>query len=65
MLSITTITIHFNLLQVCLSVSPFVFDVLLIPSFHVLSSYFYVLLNLVVFPTVLILCVTNIKVGQI
>lgn len=37
----------FNVLQVCPSVPPFVFDMLFIPSFHVLSCYFYVLLSLV------------------
>ena len=43
----TTITIGFNLLQVCSSAPTFVFAVLLIPSFNALSSYFYVSLNLV------------------
>ena len=37
----------FNVLQVSPSVPPFVFDVLFIPSFHVLSCYFYVSLSLV------------------
>ena len=37
-----------NLLQVCLSVAPFVFDEL----FHVLSGYFYVSLSLVEVPTI-------------
>ena len=34
------IVIRFNLLQVCPSVPPFVLAVLIIPSFHVLRSYF-------------------------
>ena len=37
------------------SVSPYEFTVLLIPSFYVLSGYFYVLLSLVAVLTVLIL----------
>ena len=37
-----TISIRFNLLQVCPSVLPFVFSVLKIPSFNVLSDYVYV-----------------------
>ena len=41
-----TTEIRFNLLQVCPSVPPFVFAILLIPSFHVLSSSFYVSLSL-------------------
>lgn len=41
-----TITIHCNLLHVYPSVPSFVFTVLLIPSFNVLSSYFYGSLNL-------------------
>ena len=36
------IAIHFNLLQVCLFVPPFVFAVLFIPSLTVMGSYFYV-----------------------
>ena len=51
----TTITIGFNLLQVCSSAPTFVFAVLLIPSFNALSSYFYVSLNLVTDFTVWIL----------
>ena len=42
----------FNLFQLCPSVSPFVFVVLFTPSFHVLSSYFYVSLSLVAVPTI-------------
>ena len=38
---------HFNLLQVCLSVPPFVFAVLFVPSSTVVSSYFYVSVNIV------------------
>ena len=34
------IAIHFNLLQVCLSVPPFVFAVLFIPSLTTVSGYF-------------------------
>ena len=34
---------------------PFLFDVLFIPSFHVLSGYFYVSLNFVAVPTIWIL----------
>ena len=34
------IAIHFNLLQVCLSVPPFVFAVLFIPSLTIVSGYF-------------------------
>ena len=41
-----TTVICFNLLQVCLSVPPFVFAMLFIPSFHVLSSSFNVSLSL-------------------
>ena len=41
------IVIHFNLLQVCLSEPPFVFAVLFIPSSTVVSSYFYVSVNMV------------------
>ena len=36
----TTISIRFNLLQVCPSMPIFVFIVLLMPSFYVLSGYF-------------------------
>ena len=42
--------IHFNLLQVCPSVPPFVFAVLFILSFYVLWCYFYVSLSLVAVP---------------
>ena len=42
------IVIHFNLLQVCL----FVFDILLIPSSTVVSSCFYVSVNMVVVSSV-------------
>ena len=41
-----TISIRRNLFQVSPSVLTFIFAVLLIPSFNVLSGYFYVLLNL-------------------
>ena len=41
------IVIHFNLLQVCLSEPPFVYAVLFIPSSTVVSSYFYVSVNMV------------------
>ena len=34
------IVVRFNLLQVCSSVPPFVLAVLIIPSFHVVRSYF-------------------------
>ena len=46
------ILIRFNLLPVCLSVPTFVFAVLLIPSFNILSDYFYVSPNLVAVPIV-------------
>ena len=42
----------FNLLEVCPSVPPFVFAVLFLPSFNVLSCYFCVLLNLEAVPRV-------------
>ena len=41
------IVIHFNLLQVCLSEPPFAFAVLFIASSTVVSSYFYVSVNMV------------------
>ena len=41
------IVIHFNLLQVSLSEPPFVFALLFIPSSTVVSSYFYVSVNMV------------------
>ena len=41
-----TISIRRNLFQISPSVLTFIFAVLLIPSFNVLSGYFYVLLNL-------------------
>ena len=41
------IVIHFNLFQVCLSEPPFAFVVLFIPSSTVVSSYFYVSVNMV------------------
>ena len=41
------IAIHFNLLQVCLSVPPFVFAVLFKPSLIVVSGNFYVSVNMV------------------
>ena len=44
--------IRLNFLQVCPSISPFVFVVLFTPSFHVLSGYFYVSLSLVAVPTI-------------
>ena len=47
-----TTTIRFNLLEVCPSVPPFVFAVLFLPSFNVLSCYFCVLLNLEAVPRV-------------
>ena len=46
----TTIAICFNLLQVCPSVLPVTIAALFIPSFNVLSSYFYVPLNWWQFP---------------
>ena len=49
------ILVRFDLLPVCPSVPTFVFAVLLIPSFNILSDYFYVSLNLVAVPTVRIL----------
>ena len=49
------ILVRFNLLQVCPSVPTFVFAVLLIPSFNILSNYFYVSPNLVAVPIVRIL----------
>ena len=49
------ILIRFNLLQVCPSVPTFVIAVLLIPSFNILSDYFYVSPNLVAVPIVRIL----------
>ena len=49
------ILVRFDLLPVCPSVPTFVFAVLLIPSFNILSDYFYVSLNLVAVPTVIIL----------
>ena len=48
----TIIAIRFNLLHVFPSVPPFVFAALFIPSFHILSSYFYVLLSLLAVLTV-------------
>ena len=50
-----TISVRFNLLQVCPSVPTFVFAVLLLPSFNVLSGYFFVSLNSVAVPNVRIL----------
>ena len=47
-----TTAIRFNLLEVCPSVPPFVFAVLFLPSFNVLSCYFCVLLNLEAAPRV-------------
>ena len=44
--------IRFYLPQVCPLASPFVFSVLFIPSFNVLSGYFCVSLSLVAVPTV-------------
>ena len=41
------IAIHFNLLQVCLFVPPFVFAVLFIPSSTVMGGYFHVSVNTV------------------
>ena len=49
------ILVRFDLLPVCPAVPTFVFAVLLIPSFNILSDYFYVSLNLVAVPTVRIL----------
>ena len=49
------ILVRFNLLPVCPSVPTFVFAVLLIPSFNILSNYFYVSPNLVAVPIVRIL----------
>ena len=49
------IFIRFNLLPVCPSVPTFAFAVLLIPSFNILSDYFYVSPNLVAVPIVRIL----------
>ena len=49
------IVIRFNLDQICPSVPSFVFALLFIPSFNVLSVYFYVFMNLVEVFTVLIL----------
>ena len=46
---------RFNLLQVCPSVSLFVFAVLFITSFDVSSGYFYVALNSVAVPRARIL----------
>lgn len=43
----TAIEIHFNLLQVRPSRPPFVFAMLFILSFNVLSGYFYVSLSVV------------------
>ena len=43
----TTIEIHFNLLHVCPTGLPFVFAMLFITCFNVLSGYFYVLLSVV------------------
>ena len=51
----TTILIWFSLLHVCPSMPSLVFTVLLMPSFNVLSRYFYGSLNLVAGPTVRIL----------
>ena len=51
----STILIRFNLLPVCPSVPTFVFAVLLIPSFNILSDYFYVSPNLVAVSIVRIL----------
>ena len=42
-----SIAIRFNLLQICPSVLSFEFALLFIPSFNVLSVYFYVFMNLV------------------
>ena len=50
-----TTEIRFNLLHVCPFVPTFVFAVLLLPSFNVLSGYFFVSLNSVAVPTVRIL----------
>ena len=49
------ILVPFNILPVCPSVLTFVFAVLLIPSFNILSDYFYVSLNLEAVPIVRIL----------
>ena len=46
------ISICFNIFQVCPSVPNFVFALLLISSFNVLSDYFYVSLSLVAVHTV-------------
>ena len=54
-LSKSTFAIHFNHLQVFLSVSLFVFPVFLTPSFHVLSRYFCLSISLVAVTTVWIL----------
>ena len=51
----TTVSIRLNLLQVYPSVNPFVFAVLLIPFFNILSGYCHVWLNSVTVPTVWIL----------
>ena len=51
----TPIAIRFNLLQVSSSVPPFVFAVSFLPSSNLLSSYFYVSLNLVAVPSLRIL----------
>ena len=51
----TTVSIRLNLLQVYPSVPPFVFVVLSIHSFNILSGYCYVWLNSVTVPTVWIL----------
>ena len=56
-LSITTTPIRFNLLQVCPYLSPFEFTVLLMPSFHVVSSNFCFSISLVVVSTVEILII--------
>ena len=47
-----TTSIHFSLLQVCPSMTPFLFAVLFIPSGNVFSSFFYVSLSMVAFPNV-------------
>ena len=51
----TTVSVRWNLLQVYPSVNPFVFAVLLIPLFNILSGYCHVSLNSVTVPTVWIL----------
>ena len=41
----TTIAIRFNVLQILSTRASFVFNLLFIPSFHILGSYFYVSLS--------------------